>query len=260
MLNDGDTIKYVEETYNDLSAKLFKIKINSEEIKTKTLNFKIDNNGINMDYVKVLVFGLSDNNLTFIAEGNDFTVGKLQFYDTFLVCVVNSGNEPPYAGTSKIDLDIKVSNDLPFHHCDIKIRVVAPQDQATPYWEPWWWTDGYFKDNVFRGTINSELQGGNAYGTINAVVDENHNLASLSVMAYSNHDGGRSEWGITAANIPPSRDNQYGLDYKYYGVAVCNYVTSIYAKYTDTEGNTTELNQRECDENSIIEIEFHNWR
>jgi len=114
--NDGDTLKYIDETYNDLSAKLFKIKINSEEIKNnKSLQFKIGPESLNLDYVKALVFGLSNDQLTFISEGIDFPVGNLNKYDALLACVVNSGNDPPYTGTSNIELDIRTKDsNLPF--------------------------------------------------------------------------------------------------------------------------------------------------
>ena len=73
--NDGDTLKYIEEIYNDLSAKLFRININSSDIKdSKSLNFKLGPSSLNLDYVKTLVFGISDNKLTFLSEGIDFSV------------------------------------------------------------------------------------------------------------------------------------------------------------------------------------------
>ena len=174
--NDGDTLKYADKTYNDLSTKLFKVKINSEEIKTKTLNFKIDSNGINIDYVKALVFGLSNNKLIYLAGGTDFNVSYIQPYDALLACVVNSGNEPPYTGTSNIDLDIKVTDDLAFRHCDINFAVVEMHDTLEGVWSPGWYTDGVFKDNVYTGTINKERQGGNATGSIRVELDDNQNI------------------------------------------------------------------------------------
>ncbi|MEJ2614932.1 MAG: hypothetical protein P8Z35_08240 [Ignavibacteriaceae bacterium] len=58
--NDGDTLKHIDETYKDLSAKLFRININSTDTKNnKSLNFKLGPSSLNLDYVKVLVFGIS---------------------------------------------------------------------------------------------------------------------------------------------------------------------------------------------------------
>ncbi len=257
--NDGDTLKHADETYNDLSAKLFEIKINSDEIKNKkSLRFKLGPESLNLDYIKTLVFGITDDNIIYLEGGDDFLVGNLSAYKGLLACVVNSGNEAPYTGTSNINLDVKVSKDPAFHHCDIKIRVYTPQDSS--YWDPWWWTDGSFKDNVYTGKINSELQGGAATGSIQVVVDDHRNILSLSVMASSDYEGFKSEWGLTAANVFPTSESPYAIDYKYYGTDVCIYVPSIYAKYTETDGSSYELNQRNCDENSVLEIKFHNWR
>ncbi|MCW8848775.1 MAG: T9SS type A sorting domain-containing protein [Melioribacteraceae bacterium] len=257
--NDGDTLKYVDETYNDLSAKLFKIKINSEEIKTKTINFKIDSSGINIDYVKTLVFGVSNNNLTFLAEGTDFNVSYFQAYDALLACVVNSGNEPPYTGTSKINLEIKVTDDLAFRHCDINFAVVEFHDTLEGTWSPGWYTDGVFKDNVYIGTINSDKQGGNANGSIRIEMDDNQNIIYLDVMAYHSDQYGSSQWGFTASNITPTENEPYLLVYSYSGYNVCNYVNSIYAKYTYANGDETEIRNFKCDEESVLHVKFHNW-
>jgi len=125
--NTGDTHKYVDATYNDLSAKLFRININSEEIENnKTLNFKINPSGINLDYVKTLVFGLLDGKLKYITEGIDFNIGNLSNYEALIACVVNSGNEPPYTGSSNISLEIKIGNQNltnTFKKCQLSVRM-----------------------------------------------------------------------------------------------------------------------------------------
>ena len=109
--NDGDTLKYIDEIYNDLSAKLFRIDINSSDTKdSKSLNFKLGPSSLNLDYVKTLVFGISDNKLTFLSEGIDFSVGNLAQYDALLACVVNSGNEPPYTGSQNITMQVSTES------------------------------------------------------------------------------------------------------------------------------------------------------
>ncbi len=258
--NDGDTLKYVDETYDDLSAKLFKININSDEIRNKALNFKIDPEGINIDYVKTLVFGLSNDKLTFLAEGTDFNVAYFQSYEALIACVVNSGNEPPYTGTSNIDLDIRVTNDLAFKYCDIRLAVIEMHDTVEGVWSPGWYTMGTFKDNVFDGKINTEKQGEYTTGTIRVEVDDNKNILSLDVMAYhSDPTGFSSQWGFNAKNIPPTENEPYLLVYSYLKYDVCNYVKGIYAKYTEVDGSEWEIKNHKCDQESHLHIKFHNW-
>ena len=255
--NDGDITKYADKTYNDLSAKLFKININSEEIKNnKSLNFKIGPESLNLDYVKTLVFGLSDDHLTYLSEGTDFSIGNLYKYDALIACVVNSGNEPPYTGTSNINLDIRVIDEFQYDHCDIKIRVIGIQDTNKSYWDPRWYTDGYFTNNIYNGKINSDLQGGGT-GSIRVAVDDNFNILSLSVMASHDDGGFSSQWGFTAENIPPTSKSPYSVVCKDDSSAVCNYVTSIFAKYIEVDGYVTEITNFECDDNCYLQIKFH---
>jgi hypothetical protein len=257
---DGDTLKYVNDTYNDLSAKLFRIEIKSDDIKNKsTLRFDLGPKSLNLDYVKTLVFGISNDNLAFLSGGNDFVVGNLFNYNGLLACVVNSGNAPPFTGTSNINLDVKVTDDQPFNHCDIKIRVVIYRDTTKTYWDPRWYTDGTFKDNLYSGIINTDLQGGGT-GSINVLVDDNNNILALSVVAFYSDQDGSSEWSMTASGIPPSETSNYSIDYKYYDNFVCSYVKSIYAKDTESDGSFTEIKNFQCDANSYLEIKFHNWR
>jgi FlgD Ig-like domain len=258
--NDGDDYRFIDDEYTDLSAKLYKININSEEIKNKTLNFKIVPEGINIDYAKTLVFGLSNNTLTFLADGTDFNIAHFQSYDALLVCVVNSTNEAPYTGTSKIDLDIRVTDDLAFKYCDIRLAVIEMHDTLEGVWSPGWYTMGTFKDNVFDGKINTEKQGANTTGTIRVEVDDNRNILSLDVMAYhSDPTGFSSQWGFNARNIPPTENEPYLLVYSYLGNDVCNYVKGIYAKYTEVDGFEWEIKNHKCDQESNLHIKFHNW-
>ncbi|MDX1700453.1 MAG: hypothetical protein R3250_07550, partial [Melioribacteraceae bacterium] len=100
--------------YRDLSAKLFKVDIKSEKLKSDgVLNFKIGPESLNLDYIKLLIFGISNNKLTLLSEGIDVIVGNLDSYQGLLACVVNSGNESPYTGTSKIELSIRSIDSLP---------------------------------------------------------------------------------------------------------------------------------------------------
>ena len=83
MDNDAHSIDW-ENRKNDLiDWKKGWVIIISEEINNKTLKFKLGPQSLNLDYVKALVFGITENNLTFISEGTDFLIGNLNKYNGF---------------------------------------------------------------------------------------------------------------------------------------------------------------------------------
>ena len=260
--NKEDTLKKINDEISQLSAKRYLINFNTEEIKDRTLNFHITSEGKELDAYNVLVWGISNNILTFLAQGQDFKLRNLKKYQERLVYAVNSSDEPPYSDNSKIQLDIKVTDDLAFKYCDIRLAVIEMHDTVEGVWSPGWYTKGTFKNNIFDGTINTEKQGGNSTGTIRIIVDDNQNILSLNVMAYhTDPTGYSSQWGFTAQNIPPTENEPYLLVHSYQGYDVCKYVTGIYAKYTEADGKVTEIRNFKCEDESLLHIKFQklNW-
>jgi hypothetical protein len=49
------------------------------------------------------------------------------------------------------------------------------------------------------------------------------------------------------------------LVYSHSGYSVCNYVKTIYAKYSYPNGDETEIKNFKCDDESVLHIKFHNW-
>lgn len=149
---------------------------------------------------------------------------------------------------------------LSFKHCDIRLSVVWIADTLKGEWSPGWYTDGSFKDNVYTGTINKDQHGGgNVTGSIRVEVDDDFNIKTLNVTAYSTDEYGSSQWGFTAANISPTENEPYLVVYNFSGNVVCSYVTSIYAKYTNLDQSYTEISRFECEEESLLHIKFHNY-
>lgn len=271
--NDGDTLKYVDKTYNDLSAKLFKININSEDIKNnKSLNFKIGPESLNLDYVKTLVFGLANENLTFISEGIDFSVGNLYKYDNLLVCVVNSGNVAPYTGSSNINIDVKVKDELQYNACKIETRVkgiweehrIPPPPNTDPYiytmgYMSSWYTVGNFTDNVFEGVIDTNESGSGATGTIHLEVDDQLNISSFSVKAFSHYELENSQWECSGLNIPLKNKTDWNMYLEVVGASTTNSLSKLYSYHEYPPSNTgviryTKLTDYTCDENSYVKI------
>ncbi len=78
-------------------------------------------------------------------------------------------------------------------------------------------------------------------------------------MAYHTDEYGSSQWGFTAANVPPYENEPYLVVYNSSGSIVCSYVKNIYAKYTFPDGSYTEYKNHECEEESHLHIKFHNY-
>ncbi|MEJ2616084.1 MAG: hypothetical protein P8Z35_14085, partial [Ignavibacteriaceae bacterium] len=275
--NDGDTLKYVDETYKDLSAKLFRININSKDIKdNKSLNFKLGPSSLNLDYVKTLIFGISGNNLTFLSEGIDFSVGSLYQYDGLLACVVNSGNEPPYTGTSNINLDIRVKEELPFNRCTISVlvngvfeyhRIPPPPDTEpsidTVDWGANWETRGNFTGYIYEGIINTEPEGV-GQKTIKLILDENFNIISFNLKGTNDDGTNYSEWSCSGGNINPTKQTTDNIEYEIYNQNTCYGLTNVYF-YSEIPTSTpgvrrySKMTNYFCNENSFLKIVLSKW-
>jgi hypothetical protein len=258
--SSADTLKEFNRSYSDLSGKLFRINVNDTKIRENgRLKFKLDISNIDTNLVKLEVVGRWVNLFNPLGRGFDFTVENLKNYNTIVALVINNNCSPSYTGTSNINLEVRVEekDEIQFNHCKIKLMVTGGQDTSITYWNPWWYTVGNFTENVYTGTINTALQGGGATGTTTITIDDDFNITSLSVMAYSNYEGWISEWGFTAENIPPTRKDNYGVEYIYSGDITCSFVKSIHAKSIDLDGTIWENNYFGCDDNCLLEIYFH---
>ena len=119
-IDETDTVKYLERSYPDLSAQLFKINlatylsVNVLDDSDK-LNFKLGPGHLNLDYVTVLLFGYKDGKLTYLNEGNDINLENLKSmidngYTTLIAAVVNSANEYPFEEDMNIELAIRIKS------------------------------------------------------------------------------------------------------------------------------------------------------
>ena len=274
--NDYDTLKYADKTYNDLSAKLFRININSEEIKNnKSLNFKLGPESLNLDYVKTLVFGIRNNNLVFISEGIDFSLGNLYQFDGLIACVVNSGNEPPYTGTSEIKLDIRAKEELQFNACKIEINVIGiwerhripPPPNTLPTidtmgYRAEWNTLGNFTANTFEGVLEKNEYGAEAKGKVKIDLDGQLNISSLTVEAISHYDQENSQWECSSINIALQNKADWNMYFDVLGENTCNSLTKVYHYHESPPSITgvipySKLIDYYCDENSYIKVTLY---
>lgn len=264
--SSSDSLITFKRKYKDLSAKLFKITIEDNYINENgSLIFDINNSSNDLKNIRLDVFGLGHPYLELLEstsyneDATKLMITNLNEYNPILVLVINGKYSPPYTNDSEIQFDVRIDTS-PFHYCDISLSVVAIDDTTEGSWSPGWYTDGYFIDNIYYGKINSEKQGGNAEGKIEIKVDKEFNIIELNVLAHHSDEFGSSEWGFSAANIPPTENEAYLKVYNYLGYDVCKYVKAIHGYYSYTNGTVTKLDGFKCESESHLHIKFHNWR
>jgi hypothetical protein len=261
--DEDDTVKYVRDDYNDLSAKLYKIEINSEEIlNNKSFQFKVGPESLNLDYVKVLVFGVNADDINFISEGINCFAENISKYDALLACVVNSGNEPPYTGNSTIELEIRVINKL--SSCKITTRLIIKykiEDDDSVYtrsWQPSWKAIGEFKGNKFTGNIDPYYQGENTTGSISVSIDPNtKDVTYFNANAHSVEFKRSSSWSIVGKNIPHNWSSTHTQENIITGTATCERIDYAHGIWLDDYIGDTKITRYGCDDNSMISIELY---
>ena len=230
---------------------------------------------LNLDYVKALVFGIRNNNLVFISEGIDFSLGNLYQFDGLISCVVNSGNEPPYTGTSEIKLDIRAKEELQFNACKIEISVIGiwerhripPPPNTSPTidtmgYRAEWNTLGNFTANTFEGILEKNEYGAEAKGKVKIALDRQLNISSLTVEAISHYDQENSQWECSSINIGLQNKADWNIYFDVLGENTCNSLTKVYHYHESPPSITgvipySKLIDYYCDENSYIKVTFY---
>lgn len=115
---ESDTVKFLDRSYPDLSARLFQVNFDNDFPEKALdegdkLSIKIEPNGLNLDYVKVLVHSFENAQPILLGEGAEVVIDDLKEFiengnRTLLVTVVNSASEPPYEEEMEIQLTIRV--------------------------------------------------------------------------------------------------------------------------------------------------------
>ena len=138
--NENDTLAYFSHTYSDLSSRFFKVNLNYQDIDEKAkLRFQVGPSSLNLNYVTVMVFGLKEGKLEYINQAADLKIENIRNLmssgiTTLIVCVINSSNEPPFTGSSTIDLEVSFKEDLKtieFKKCILSFRIKGKYNYAT---------------------------------------------------------------------------------------------------------------------------------
>ena len=263
----SDTLKYFDETYYDLSAKLFRVDIVNADIKVNgILKFNLGPSSLNLDYVKAQVFGLRDNKLVFLNEGINFMIGGLQEYNTLAVCVVNSANEPPYTGTLDISLDIRgqwtESVLLDFNLCEIHFSAdgVYDNNPVNAYVVFSAEQSGNFQGKTFEARWNNNATCLLDSGKITVTVDPSALFASYT-MSRRLHDTCNEnnivyKSYIEGANVPLAKTEENTLLFEIKGDDACNYVSKVEYEVDYGNGDKWTLVTHSCSNTSWFYLEL----
>jgi len=109
-----DTLRHFVHPYPDLSAKLYRVNLRFGNLsEDATITFAVGPQSLNVGYVDVVVFTYAGGELAYQSMADEVTIAGVREltasgYD-LVAAVVNSASEPPYEGTSNIELDVMVS-------------------------------------------------------------------------------------------------------------------------------------------------------
>ena len=185
---EKDTTRYNDESYADLSAKLYSVNFLFPDFEREAdLHLKVGPPSLNLNYVTAMAFGIKNNTMDYFDHAADLTITRLKElkqngYGKIAVVIVNSANEPPFKESMNITLDTRlIPAPLDFNWVIVKVRSktkVTYSDGTS--------SDGTFrylggelrtgelKNNKFTATWNEPYSTGTSYGTIVLVFDPDH--------------------------------------------------------------------------------------
>jgi hypothetical protein len=263
-----DTLKEFSDDFPDLSAKLYRIKLDETKLpEGASINFEVDASMTNEDYVKALVFREKNNTLEFIGEGLNVTFTEVknaaaEGYD-LIACVVNASNEAPYTGSSPLELTVRVVEPPLFTWCRISmgLTVVFLDDDDTTHYEaelqPRWTATGQMEGNSFTWDIDSTYHGNtNTHGTMSVTIDPaTMTVVSFSANATTIDAWGISRWSIAGTALPQENYIQdHELTCQVTGAATCGRITSFVWSSEPYEAANTNVVSRRCQSTAYLSL------
>jgi hypothetical protein len=159
------------------------------------MEFDFTSEGINLDYLSILVYKISDGDLTFLAEGNPVTVSDVKDLtlagDDLLAFAVNSYNEEPYDVHKDATFTARVISELQldYNYCEIKLVGITghvhysngDEGDYTTVFNDSWAGHGTFTGNVFSTVRRKSDVDESVAPDISVVVDRrNRRVISFS--------------------------------------------------------------------------------
>ncbi len=267
-----DTLKSFTRSYPELSAGLFKLEIQNEDVQ-KNSTLEISLKGTNNENAYPFVYGYKNGKLTLVAENKPVVITDLTSYDTYLILVGYDYFSSVHDTYTNLELQIRFTeNKAPkFKYCAIQteLRRIRESDNfITPLPEPYvdttgwvvrWYLKGSFTDNVFEAQIDTSKWGQSSVtGGGEIVLDDNNNLVSLHVVAnFEGAEGYKSTWGIDCKNMSPKDISGPYLIYEATKNNTCQYIDQITGYYEDKIGYDKTLGFF-CNDRSFVSIKFEN--
>ena len=254
-----DVSKIFTYSYQDLSAKMFKINLNYADLKdTQNLKFKMIGPENNKD-IALILFSIVNNKLEYIetTQLSEYEIinPKSYFSDgtgEFLVVLVNSNiTQDDYLGESEINLEINVSQKektiLDYKNSAFSCSLWGKYenkwaDGSLHYWEGQFgmssiqYVPGEFTGNVFKGELTITGYYSSAPNSVieisltaelNETLDLISNFEFIRVTTFNNDSKGIRTEKVAGGNIPISLS--INAHYILNGLDVCNdEITFIY--------------------------------
>ena len=265
--------------YPDLSAKLFKINLNTPVTDPeKKLRFHYTGIGDNFG-MSLAVFGIQNDALFFLGmtHAQDFEIPELNVYyennmRQFLAVMINNNAVSPYLGTTDLDLTVSIPNpddnggnggsELTYNRCIVGAQVTAdftsnrygPVENYTELTEFGSRSiSGSFSGNTFTGSFENE------YGvkeTVTVTLNDAHDRVTSMSWAKSDEDEDldlREYKGFSGVNIPVDPEDNSRFECR--GSNTLDCISNFYDNWTWSDQYITLLDH-DCDEHSYISVSF----
>ena len=247
-----------------------------------TMEFSLASSSINPDYLTVLVYKITDGNLSFLAEGNPVAVDDIKDLtlvgDDLLAVAVNSYNDEPYDLSEIAYIKARVISEpqLDYNYCEIALMGITAHvhysnggegDYDTVFNE-WWSGYGTFTDNVFYAQYETTVGDATTTGTITVAVDT-RNMRVSSFYAHElytdpSYTFDHSVESVEGYEIPLGGDPEVDLIFLVEGSHnhPCDYFDYEAEAVRELPGNETRVETTTGTEclglHSRIEIKFFN--
>lgn len=270
--SESDTLNIFADDYPELSAHLYKIEFQNQEIKENGA-LELSLKGNHTDKALIMVYAIENGKLKRLGFGNKVNLSEFSAYQTLLVAVgydYFTDNHDTYS-TFELEVRYRQKRALPYIFCTISTSVyriresnklVDPNPEETVVdtvlWNVKWYLKGEFTDYTFEGTIDAEKQGGSEKisGGVIVKLDADLQIIELHVNAHFKEETYSSTWGLDSnQKLALGEDLGFMLKYDALENAACNYIDFITGYYENFDSYDKTLDFY-CGDISEFRVKF----
>jgi hypothetical protein len=269
-----DTARTFHGTYRDLSAKLYMVELDNQNLpEAAELVFRAGSDDVDDDDLQVIVFTVKDDALEFFEQGLEVTVGNVKGltqdgYDLLAVVVNSSFEEWLFEDQSEIDLEIRLK-EADFNYCWIYGAVTGHwQNSQGESYESWysneWTARGSFQNNTFTGSPIPEIDGDLCTGFVEVVVDPITRQVTSFTAEYFTPSFMNDMWwtrNIAGGNVPYHGDLEWaglmGDEYVCEGSGTSGCISAFEYMWEQDDGWWQGFEAFHCEEDSRLEIRLY---